>query len=265
VAASARTCLRRPAAVPASAGTLLSKLDELTWNLRAWLDAMNVDADSHGGVGTSVTSLGIVIADIEARLHDSASAELTLADDESRSDRPKHRRDDPFRARPIGSGSRGRLTRATEMEAFGTAYADPIVSSNSPGYSCWIAPAEEAARHPDKADAGTQDGGTFVDCYRFQADILDGRGDWAARQKVYADSVALAPDLPAGYYSWGVALARHGDLKGAETKLKDANQRGHTGLIRSRHGAMCSQSWARAKMRSRSTTRRSNTRRTGRH
>jgi len=112
------------------------------------------------------------------------------------------------------------------MEAFGTAYADPIVSSNSPGYSCWIAPAEEAARHPDKADAVLKTGGTFVDCYRFQADILDGRGDWPGAQKAYADSVALAPDLPAGYYSWGVALARHGDLKGAETKLKDANQRG---------------------------------------
>jgi predicted Zn-dependent protease len=45
-------------------------------------------------------------------------------------------------------------------------------------------------------------------------------------QKAYAEAVALAPDLPAGYYSWGVALARHGDLAGAEAKLKDANQRG---------------------------------------
>jgi tetratricopeptide (TPR) repeat protein len=38
--------------------------------------------------------------------------------------------------------------------------------------------------------------------------------------------VTLAPDLPAGYYSWGIALAKHGDLAGAEAKLKDANQRG---------------------------------------
>ena len=36
----------------------------------------------------------------------------------------------------------------------------------------------------------------------------------------------LAPDLPAAYYSWGVALAKHGDLAGAEARLKDANQRG---------------------------------------
>ena len=38
--------------------------------------------------------------------------------------------------------------------------------------------------------------------------------------------MALAPGLPAGYYSWRAALARHGDLAGAMGKLKDANQRG---------------------------------------
>ena len=36
----------------------------------------------------------------------------------------------------------------------------------------------------------------------------------------------LAPDLPAAYYSRGVALARHGDLSGAETKFEQANLRG---------------------------------------
>jgi tetratricopeptide (TPR) repeat protein len=38
--------------------------------------------------------------------------------------------------------------------------------------------------------------------------------------------VTLAPDLPAGYYSWGVALAKHGDFDGAEAKFKEANKRG---------------------------------------
>ena len=36
----------------------------------------------------------------------------------------------------------------------------------------------------------------------------------------------MAPDLPAAYYSWGVALLKHGDQAGAEVKLKDANTRG---------------------------------------
>jgi DNA-directed RNA polymerase specialized sigma24 family protein len=89
-----------------------------------------------------------------------------------------------------------------------------------------IALAEEAASQPDKADAILMTGRTSVDCYRFRADILDHRGDWVGAQKTYADAVALAPDLPAGYYSWGVAFAKHGDLAGAQAKLKGANDRG---------------------------------------
>ena len=88
-----------------------------------------------------------------------------------------------------------------------------------------------------------------------------GRLDW--RAKAYADAVALAPDLPAGYYSWGAALARHGDLAGAEAKLKDANKRGP-------HWADPLKAWGdvlvkqgKTKRRSRNTMRRSNTRRTG--
>jgi tetratricopeptide (TPR) repeat protein len=112
------------------------------------------------------------------------------------------------------------------MEAFGVAYANPVVSSNYPGYPCWIAPAEEAAGRSDKADAALKAGGHFVDCARFRGDILDHRGDWQGAQHAYAEAVAIAPDLPAGYYSWGEALAKHGDLAGAVAKLAAAHARG---------------------------------------
>jgi tetratricopeptide (TPR) repeat protein len=112
------------------------------------------------------------------------------------------------------------------MEAFRIAYDDPAVSATVPGFNCWIAPAEEAAGYPEKADAVLKTAGTFLDCYRFRGDILDGRGDWPGAQKAYVEAVALAPDLPAGYFSWGVALAKHGDLPGAIAKLTAANQRG---------------------------------------
>jgi tetratricopeptide (TPR) repeat protein len=45
---------------------------------------------------------------------------------------------------------------------------------------------------------------------------------WASEAKL----AVPAPDLPAAYFSWGVALAKHGDLAGAEAKLAAANRRG---------------------------------------
>jgi tetratricopeptide (TPR) repeat protein len=201
-------------------------LDELTGNLGVWLNSTIADAEANAGVGTGLTTSGPGIADIQSRLHDTEAAELAV----------KTMTQDPHdpnigaMAHWVGgrlAAEDGDSARAVaEMEAFGAADADPIVSTSNPGYNCWIAPAEEAAGHPDKADAVLKAAGTYLDCYRFRADILDSRGDWSGAQKAYAAAVALAPDLPAGYYSWGVALARHGDLAGAEAKLKDANQRG---------------------------------------
>ncbi len=200
--------------------------DVLTWNLGPWLKGIMVDAAENGGAGTGLSTASLGIADIQMRLHDPAAADLELKT-------IKEDANDPT----IGALThfvRGRLAAeagdapagASEMEAFAAAYANPIVAANYPGYACWIAPAEEAAGHPEKANAVLKTAGTYVDCYRFRADILDGRGDWAGAQHAYAEAVALAPDLPAAYYSWGVALAKHGDLAGAIAKLSAANQRG---------------------------------------
>jgi tetratricopeptide (TPR) repeat protein len=203
-----------------------ANVDTLTWNLGTWLRSIVADAESNAGVGTGLTTTGPAIADIQSRLHDVEGADLAL----------KTLKEDPHDPSigAIAHFVRGRLaaeggdtaTAATEMEVFGAANADPIVLTNYPGYNCWIAPAEEAAGHPEKADAVLNSGGTFVDCYRFRGDILDSRGDWTGAQEAYAQAVALAPDLPAAYYSWGLALGRHGDLPGALARLKDANQRG---------------------------------------
>ena len=202
------------------------EFDRLVRNVTAWRDSVIADAEAHGGVGADTLAAGIQIADTEALLHNPAAAELALQT--IRSDNT----DSVVAA--VAHFVRGRLAAeagdvaaaVTELEAFGVAYSDPNVSSNSAGYNCWIAPAEEAAGHRDRADAVLKTAGTFVDCYRFRADILDGRGDWTGAQKAYSDAVALAPDLPAAHYSWGLALVRHGDLAGAAAKLNDANQRG---------------------------------------
>jgi len=45
-------------------------------------------------------------------------------------------------------------------------------------------------------------------------------------QAWYAKAVKLAPSIPSAYYSWGMALAKHGDLSGAAAQFKDANLKG---------------------------------------
>jgi tetratricopeptide (TPR) repeat protein len=200
--------------------------DYLVWNLPTWLASEGADAEANAGVGTGQSPAGPSLADIYARLHDPEAAELALkTTKEAPGDLTIGAMTHFVQGRLAAEAGDARAA-ATEMEAFGAAYANPAESTQNPGYNCWIAPAEEQAGRPEKADEVLRTGGSFVDCHRFRADILDGRGDWGAAQKAYAEAVALAPDLPAAYYSWGVALARHGDLVGAETNLMDANKRG---------------------------------------
>jgi tetratricopeptide (TPR) repeat protein len=200
--------------------------DTLTWNLQAWRAATVADAENHAGVGTLTNSDAPSIADIDARLHDEADAELQLQTAQSSAADPTIAAITHFVHGRLAAEAGDIAKAASEMEAFGVAFADPLVSSDYPGYNCWIAPAEAAAGHFDRAEAALKAGGHFVDCYRFRADILDQRGDWPAAQRAYQDAVAIAPDLPAAYYSWGLALSRHNDLAGAAQKFAAANQRG---------------------------------------
>jgi tetratricopeptide (TPR) repeat protein len=203
-------------------------LDLETWNLQAQRSALVADIKAHAGAGANVTDEMPLIADIDVRLHDPSAAELEIQSAEVRNlDRTVAAIAHFVRGRLAGEAGDAAKS-AVEMEAFQLGLADPIVSSNYPGYACWIAPAEEDAGHPDKADAALKAGGRYVDCYRFRGDILDHRGDWIGAHSAYAAAVAIAPDLPAGYYSWGLALARHGDLAGAQAKLAAAHLRGPT-------------------------------------
>ena len=221
--AMAKAAGGRPGKAPEN---LYQNWDAFTWSLQAWRDAEIADAQANGGLGTGTTSDATAIIDADARMHDAAATLFEIKVAKSDEADPSIPAMDHFGLGLLALDAHDAARAVAELEAFQAAYANPIVSSNYPGYLCWVAPAEAMAGHPDKADAAITAGGRFVDCYRFKADMLDARGDWAGAQRGYAAAVALAPDLPAGYYSWGLALARHGDLPGAVAKLKLANARG---------------------------------------
>ena len=207
-------------------GILFQNLDYLTWNLIRWRNEVLEDSEKHGGIGSSITAAAPSIADTDQRLHDEADAELQLQTAQADASDPSVAAVTRFVHGRIAAEAGDTARAAAEMDAFVTGFANPVVNSNYPGYTCWAAPAEEWAGHPDKADAILKSAGRYVDCYRFRGDILDHRGDWAGAQKAYAQAVAIAPDLPAAYFSWGVALARHGNLAGALAKLSAANEHG---------------------------------------
>jgi tetratricopeptide (TPR) repeat protein len=200
--------------------------DLLTWNLQALLNGRIADAEAYGGTGSMIGSAGTSLADIHARLHDLEAAEHALQTSKEPSNDPAVAAMTHFVRARLATEAGDTARAVGEMAALGAAYANPELAAEVAGYSCWIAAAEEAAGHRDTADAILASAGTFVDCYRFRADTLDGRGDWTGAQKAYLAAVRLAPDLPAAYYSWGLALARHGDLAGAAEKLKQAHNRG---------------------------------------
>ncbi|MGB6451778.1 MAG: tetratricopeptide repeat protein [Steroidobacteraceae bacterium] len=209
----------------------------LTNDFGTMLDTLIRDAAATAGLGSFGQSTAPDMALLDVRLHDPAAAELTLQT-VTASDDPLDVAALHFVRAELAHELGDATQAATEVDAYDAALTDPAKRAFNAGTfsllagvdnnSCQIALIEEAAGHPDKADAilANPADAHFVDCQRFRGDILDHRGDWAGAQQAYAQSVALAPDLPAGYYSWGVALARHGDLVGAIAKLEAANQRG---------------------------------------
>jgi tetratricopeptide (TPR) repeat protein len=218
----------RPGRAPEA---MYGNYDQEVWDLPAERAEQIEDMDSHGGIGTTGAAGGAInlaIALFEAQMHDVDAAALRLkttpVDEKSPGDVAAAAMD-----RALVAERSGDLKAAAQAwDAYGVAYANPIVSTSNPGYICYAAVTYEKTGQPAKADAALNPAGklTLVDCYRFRADVLDLRGDWPAAQQWYAKAATLAPSVPAGHYSWGVALARHGDLAAAAAKLKDANLKG---------------------------------------
>jgi len=205
--------------------------DGVLWDLPAVRAGGVVDMESHRGIGTSGFSAGaenLIVAAIDAQMHDVDSAALRLkttpVDEKNRPDVAA-----AAYAAALLAEEKGDLKEAAwEWDTFVREYANPMVSSAGPTLICYAAVTYEKTGQAAKADAALNAVGklTSVDCYRFRGDVLDLRGDWAAAQEWYAKAVKLAPSIPSGYYSWGVALAKRGDLDAAAAKFRDANQKG---------------------------------------
>ena len=218
----------RPGPVPE---LMYQNYDGEVYDLQAERASTVADMESHGGIGTTGYAGGaenLSVAQLEIAMHDPEASALRLRTS------PIDEKNLPDVAvaaavRATLSEEAGDLKAAAKAwDTFAAAYANPTVSTGNPQQICLAAVTYEKTAQPAKADAALRPFGGLsqVDCYRFKGDVLDLRGDWPGAKEWYAKAVALAPSLPAGYYSWGVALAMHGDLAGAAEKLKLAIQKG---------------------------------------
>jgi tetratricopeptide (TPR) repeat protein len=189
------------------------------------------DIAANGGSNEIQTgSEMLVVAQFDAQLHEVDTTRLRLTttawDPNSHPDAAS-----AAFAKALLDEELGDLPAAVKAwDAYAAAYADPVVATANPPYMCWAAPTYQRTGQPAKADAALDAPmkavgvSTFVDCYRFRGDVLDLRGDWIGAQNWYAKAVKLGPDIPSGYYSWGMALVRHGDLAGAAAKFAEADK-----------------------------------------
>lgn len=206
--------------------------DQSVWDLPAELRELLADLQSHNGIGTTSEATGsenLTVALIEAYMHDPEAAAFRLktisVDTGSQTDIALAAID-----RALIAAERGDIRAAAlEWDVFAQIYQSSAeVSTNNENGMCFAAPAYELAGQSAKADAALAAPGDlhFVDCYRLRGDVLDLRGDWSGAQEWYAKAVKLAPSIPSGYYSWGVALEHHGELDAALAQLKQAHEKG---------------------------------------
>ena len=200
-------------------------LDGLRADIMAEHRAQSADLAQNNGLGTGSTGEQALDAQNLAQMHDARGAEQEL-------DTAGH---DAFTlaqaafVRGLISYERGDYKTALKQFQYvdqQMAKSTAIASQMSTSDYCWLALAQEMIGDRKHADANILRGGHFVDCYRFKADIIDHRGQWAAAKVAYAAAVALAPSLPTAYDSWGLALMRHGDARNALAKFTQASERG---------------------------------------
>ena len=205
--------------------------DRTVWDLPAERAEAIADVESHNGIGTTGSAGGaenLQIAQYEVQMHDVEAATLRLNTTPVDAKNAPDVAQATFVRALIAEEKSDPKTAAQAWDTYVEAYANPSVRTNDPHTICFAAPSYERTGQSAKAEAALNAVGTLtlVDCYRFRGDILELRGDWPSAQAWYAKAVKLAPSIPSGYYSWGVALAKHSDLKGAAAKFKDANQKG---------------------------------------
>jgi tetratricopeptide (TPR) repeat protein len=204
--------------------------DSWVENLQAIRAEQLADMETSGG-GTLTTNSGaegLSVAWTDVLLHETDTARLRLQTTVWDKNSPADVAIASLTEALLAAEQGDLASAASAWDVFGKAYADPAVAAQNTSTICYAAPIYEKTGQSGKADAALRAIGTHIhpDCYRYRADVLDLRSDWAGAQEWYVKAVRLAPSYPDGYYAWGLALAKHNDFKGAAEQFRLSNLKG---------------------------------------
>ncbi|HEX4739961.1 MAG TPA: hypothetical protein VH353_01370 [Caulobacteraceae bacterium] len=201
---------------------VLSNPAQVVWDLPLLLASNLEDARAHGGAGTSATILGPQIADTYDLMHDPQMAARYIASSDP---------DDPLtKAESLLLAGYAALDRTDTaaaippLEAFYKAWlADPNLQFTYADNACFLGLAYGLAGRAADAEAVFRRGGPWSRCYALHGDVLARTGDAAGAQRVWAEGLKLAPDLPMIYLHRGLFEMSRGDLQAAGADLDAAN------------------------------------------
>jgi tetratricopeptide (TPR) repeat protein len=200
---------------------LLENVAEDLWDLPLFLASNLADAQSHNGAGTSTAILGPSVADTYALMHDPAQATrlLTASDPDDSITKAEALLLEGYAALDRGDAA----AAVPPLEAFYKAWlADPNLQFTYSDQPCFLGLAYGLVGRMADAEPVFKKPGAWSRCYAFHGDALAHAGDGAGAERVWAEGLRIAPDLPQVYLHRGVYELDHGDLKAAEADLSTA-------------------------------------------
>jgi tetratricopeptide (TPR) repeat protein len=201
---------------------LLENAAQETWDLPLFLASNLEDAQNHNGAGITSTIEGPQVADTYALLHDPVqSARYLTASDPDDS----ITKTEALVLQGYAALDRGDAAAAIPpLEAFEKAWlADTTLQFTYNDQVCFLGLAYGLVGRMADAEAVFKRGGAWSRCYAFHGDALAHAGDVAGAERVWAEGLRIAPDLPQVYLHRGVFELNHGDLKAAATDLSTAS------------------------------------------
>lgn len=201
---------------------LLSTAASLSFDTPLWLASTLDNASHNGGAGASADIAGPNFAYIYLFMHDPALAARYLASSDP---------DDPYtKNMALVLQGRTALDRGdaaaavAPLERFWKAWqARPVMQYfDDP---CFLALAYGLTGRTAQAEAVFKRTGPFARCFALHGDVLEHAGDLAGAERVWAQGIAIGPDLSPVYLHRGISELNRGDLAAASADLAAASAR----------------------------------------